>query len=183
MRAFTAVLPPPEAVEHLDDFLSIRRDAAAFRWSDEFHVTLAFFADVLDHTIDELTERLAGIASRHQPMEARIAGGGAFPHPDRAKVLWAGLEIADTESLKRLAASARAAGSAVGAPPDGTRFSPHLTVARMGRPQQVSNWVRLLDSYAGPEFTIDRISLVASYLGEGRRRRPRYETLADLPLR
>jgi 2'-5' RNA ligase len=46
----------------------------------------------------------------------------------------------------------------------------------------VSRWVRLLDTYAGPSWTVDEITLVASYLGEGPRRRPRHEVLASLPL-
>lgn len=182
MRAFTALLPPPEATAHLDDFLSVRRDAGAFRWSDEFHLTLGFHAEVPDHALDDLVDRLAGVAERHQPFRARLTGGGAFPHPDRAKVLWVGFEVDKPEELKRLAKSCRAVGAAVGAPPDGMRFTPHVTVARMGRPQQVTDWVRLLDAYQGPAFEVDHVGLVASYLGEGRRRRPRYETLAALSL-
>jgi 2'-5' RNA ligase len=46
----------------------------------------------------------------------------------------------------------------------------------------VSNWVRLLDAYTGPAWTADRIELVASHLGEGPGRRPRYETVAAIPL-
>ena len=55
-------------------------------------------------------------------------------------------------------------------------------MARLQRPTEVSNWVRLLDTYEGPTWPVDRITLVASYLGEGPRNRPRYETVAELPL-
>ena len=57
---------------------------------------------------------------------------------------------------------------------DGKRFRPHLTVARCGRPTEVTAWVRLLDGYRGPAWQADRLTLVASHLGEGPRRRPRY---------
>ena len=181
MRVFTAIVPDEPAAEHLDAFLDVRRQAGAFRWSDEFHLTLSFHADLPEHAVDVFIDRLAQVAARHRPQQARIVGGGAFAHPDRAKVLWAGLRPDDPAALARLAASCRGAGSTVGAAADGTRFSPHLTVARTGRPQQVSDWVRLLDAYEGPAFTVDRVSLVASYLGEGQGRRPRYEVLAKLP--
>jgi 2'-5' RNA ligase len=46
----------------------------------------------------------------------------------------------------------------------------------------VSDWVRLLDTYAGPPWRVDRVALIASYLGEGPRGRPRYETLEELEL-
>jgi 2'-5' RNA ligase len=114
----------------------------------------------------------------------RVAGGGAFPDPARARVLWAGLDldVAGAAELERLAAGARAAAARTGVVVDGQRFRPPLTLARLARPTEVSRWVRVLDSYAGPAWTADRVVLVASHLGEGPRRRPRHEVLAELPL-
>lgn len=179
-RMFVAVVPSEAAAEDLDEFLSVRRDAADFRWSpaEQWHLTLAFMADVPDRSRDDLVDRLATTAGRHRAFTARVAGGGAFPHPDRAKVLWAGVE-GDLEALSR---GARSAANASGAVVDGQRFRPHLTLARLGRPANVSRWVRLLDAYAGPAWTVDELALVASYLGEGPRRRPRHEVVATLPL-
>jgi 2'-5' RNA ligase len=183
-RMFVAVVPPEAATEDLDEFLSVRRDAArsveGFRWSsaEQWHLTLAFMADVPDRSLDDLVDRLAATAARHRAFPARVVGGGAFPHPDRAKVLWAGLE-GDFDALSR---GARSAASTAGAVVDGQRFRPHLTLARLGRPANVSRWVRLLDTYAGPAWTVDEVALVASYLGEGPRRRPRHEVVATLPL-
>lgn len=179
-RMFVAVVPPPEAVEDLDDFLSVRREAAAFRWTrpEQWHLTLAFMDDVPDRALDELADRLAATAARHRPFTTRVAGGGAFPHPDRAKVLWAGLE-GDFDALSR---GTRAAANASGARVDGQRFRAHLTLARLGAPANVSRWVRLLDGYAGPAWEVDELALVASYLGEGPRRGARHEVVATLPL-
>lgn len=186
MRLFAALVPPEDAVEHLDEFLAPRREAGAFRWAaaEQLHLTLAFYADVADRSLDELVERLGTAARRRTPVEVRVAGGGAFPDVARARVLWAGLETGETGALEieRLATGCRAAAARSGVAVDGQRFRPHLTVARLGRPAEVTRWVRLLDAYAGPTWTADRVTLVASYLGEGPRRRPRYEPLAELPL-
>jgi 2'-5' RNA ligase len=57
-----------------------------------------------------------------------------------------------------------------------------VTVARVGHPQDVTAWVRLLDGYRGPAWIVDRLSLVASHLGEGPRGRPRYEPVEDFAL-
>jgi 2'-5' RNA ligase len=185
-RMFAALVPPAAALEHLDAFLEPRREAAPFRWTaiDQVHVTLAFYAEVEDRRLDELLERLERAAGRRTPVGTAVAGGGAFPDVRRARVLWAGLDLdpAGRAEVDRLAAGCRAAASRAGVPVDGQRFRPHLTLARAGHPTEVTSWVRLLDGYAGPGWAVDRVRLVASYLGEGPRRRPRYETVAELPL-
>jgi 2'-5' RNA ligase len=184
---FAALVPPARAVEDLDAFLEPRREAGPdLRWSspEQLHLTLAFYAAVEDHRVDELLERLATAAARRTAFEACVAGGGAFPDPGRARVLWAGLRLAEPAAaeLDRLAAGARAAAARAGVVVGGQRFRPHLTLARLARPQEVSRWVRLLDGYAGPPWTADRVVLVASHLGEGPRRRPRHEVVGELTL-
>ncbi|WP_110181362.1 RNA 2',3'-cyclic phosphodiesterase [Nocardioides solisilvae] len=189
MRLFVAAVPPPEVVEDLDAFLDVRRGAAraeGLRWSlpEHLHVTLAFLADAAERHLDELLERLERAAGRRSQVPTRVAGGGAFPHVAGARVLWAGLELDDpgATELRRMAEGARAAASRTGIAVDGQRFRPHVTLARLRRPTEVSPWVRLLDSYAGPPWTVDTLTLVRSHLGEGPRRRPRYEVLAELPV-
>jgi RNA 2',3'-cyclic 3'-phosphodiesterase len=181
MRMFVALTPPDQALEHLDEFLAVRREAAPFRWSlpEQVHVTLAFLAEVPERNLDDLVERLTRAARRRTAFPTRIAGGGAFPNAARARVLWAGLDVDEVGRTEagRMATGARAAASKAGIEVDGRRFRPHLTVARLGRPAEVSRWVRLLDAYAGPDWVADRIDLVASYLGQGPRGRPRYEVV------
>lgn len=185
-RMFVAVLPPPEVVAHLEDFLAPRRDAAAFRWSapDQWHLTLAFSGQVPERSLDDLDERLERAAGRRRPFTLRVAGGGAFPHADRARVLFARLATDDAGAteLDRLAAGCRAAFSRSGAGVDGQRFRPHLTLGRLGHPDNVTPWVRLLETYDGPTWEVDEVALVASHLGEGPRRRPRHEVVATHPL-
>jgi 2'-5' RNA ligase len=187
MRMFVAVVPPAEVVEHLDAFLDVRRDAAEYRWAstEQLHVTLAFLAEVPDRKVDDLVERLGRAASRRHTFEAAVTGGGAFPDVSRARVLWAGLDLDDDgrTEIARLATGARAAANRAGVPVDGQRFRPHLTVARLGHPDEVTSWVRLLDAYRGPTWTVDRMTLVASYLGEGPRGKPRYESVEEFALK
>ena len=186
MRLFAAVLPPADAVGHLEEFLQPRRAAGAFRWArtEQLHVTLAFLADVEERRLDDLAERLARAAARRTAFPTAVAGGGAFPHVGRARVLWAGLDLDETGAteLDRLATGCRAAAARAGIAVDGQRFRPHVTLARLGHPAEVSDWVKLLDAYRGPRWMVDRVELVASYLGEGPRGRPRYETIGEFDL-
>jgi 2'-5' RNA ligase len=186
MRMFAALVPPPDALEHLDEFLDVRRGAGDLRWvqPDQVHVTLAFLADVPERKLDDLVERLERAAARRTAFDSAIRGGGAFPNVGRAKVLWAGLDLdepARTE-LDRLATGCRAAASRAGIEVDGARFRPHLTVGRTRLPHDLTSWVRLLDAYEGPRWRADELTLVESHLGEGPRGRPRHVAIDTFPL-
>lgn len=183
MRMFVAVLPPVEVLEELDEFLESRRDAAPFRWTpvEQWHLTLAFAGNVPDRAYDDMVDRLAAAAARRRPVEARIAGGGAFPSVDRAKVVFAGVRT-DTAELDRLATGARNALGTAGVELDGRRFRPHLTLARLHRPLEATNWVRVLDTFVGRPWQVEELALVASHLGEGPRRSPRHEVVETFTL-
>jgi 2'-5' RNA ligase len=185
MRMFVGLFPPEAALEDLAEFVGPRQEAEpGFRWTtpEQWHVTLAFLADVADRHLDDLLARLERAAARRTPFAVTLAGGGAFPGPADAKVLFAGVET-DGVELDRLATGTRAAATKAGCPVGGGRFHPHVTLARTRRPVQATRWLRVLDAYRGPTWTADGITLVASHLGEGPRRRPRYEPLASFPLR
>jgi 2'-5' RNA ligase len=187
MRMFVAVLPPAGVLEHLEEFLTPRQEAEpAFRWTvpDQWHVTLAFMPSVADRHLDDLQERLARAAARRTPFALGLVGGGAFPGLARAKVLYAGVrtDASGTVELGRLATGARAAATKAGTETGGGRFHPHVTLARTGRPVEATRWLRVLDAYRGPTWTATEMALVASHLGEGPRRRPRYELLDTFAL-
>ena len=184
MRMFVALVPPEHALDDLASFLAPRQEAGRqLRWTvpDQWHVTLAFLADVADRHLDDLVDRLGRAAGRRTPFDVTLAGGGAFPDPARAKVLFAGVQT-DGDELERLATGARTAAATAGTEVDGGRFRAHVTLARSGRPVQATRWLRVLDAYRGPTWVAGEVSLIASHLGEGPRRRPRYEVVATVPL-
>ncbi|MFN8106236.1 MAG: RNA 2',3'-cyclic phosphodiesterase [Nocardioidaceae bacterium] len=180
MRAFIAIMPPQEAIDDLDDFLDVRRAAAPLRWTDpeHFHVTLASAPDLAERCLDELCERLDRFFTRKPAFATRIEGGGAFPDATKARVLWAGLGLDETERqrLGRLSHDTRQVATKAGVATHGGRFKAHITVART-RPTEASSWVRLLQGYVGPPWTATEVALVQSRLGEGRGGRPRYDRL------
>jgi len=206
---FVAVQPPEDVLADLDRFTAPRREydensleGRALRWalSEQWHVTLAFLPAVADRRRDELSERLAHAAKRRPRFKLRVAGAGAFPDPSRAKVLWAGLSgypntdpAADPnteadagpdalETLHRLATGARSAAAKSGVEVAGGRFRPHLTLARLGQPADLTRWLRVFDGYRGPGWTVDEIALVESHLGQGPGGHPRYDVAETFPL-
>jgi len=177
MRMFIA-LPLPEAVmEDLSEFLEPRQEAGPdLRWAlpEQWHLTLAFIPEVAERHMDELFERLQRAVTRRKPLDLRLAGAGAFPQPASAKVLWAGVEH-DGQELMRLAGGVRAAGVKSGNAVGGGRFHPHLTLARLSVPADVTRWLRVLDPYSGPPWQAQEVALIASYLGQGRNGTARHE--------
>ena len=181
-------LPLPEAVkEDLAEFLEPRQQAEVrslgLRWTmpEQWHVSLAFLPDVADRHTDELLERVQRAASRRNPLVLRLVGSGAFPHAGHAKVLWTGVEH-DGEELMRLAGGVRAAAAKSGTVVGGGRFHPHLTLARMGRPADVTRLLGALEQYEGPPWQAREIALIASYLGQGPNARPRHEVRTTFEL-
>ena len=110
-----------------------------------------------------------------------MTGGGAFPDVTKAKVVYAAVET-DSVELGRLATGSRAAVGRAGSEVAGGRFRPHVTLARSAHPVEATRWIRVLDTYRGPTWQADEIALVASYLGEGVRRRPRYDVVETFSL-
>lgn len=185
-----AVLPPVDVVEELDEFLEPRRVAVAgslpLRWTlpEQWHLTLAFLAEVPDRALDDLEVRLERAARRRTPFTLSLAGAGAFPHVAGAKVLYAAVtgEPEAAEELRRLAVGCRAAATKAGIAVDGARFTPHVTLARSRRPVSALRLAAALDTYASRSFPVEEIALVQSHLGEGPRGRPRYAVRASFSL-
>lgn len=193
---FVAVVPPPEVVEDLSDFLEPRRDVG-MPWihPEQWHVTLAFMSAVLDRSVDALLEHLEAAALKRRPFTLRLAGAGAFPDAVRAKVLWLGLRPGEAgptgaaapapdgpAELERLAVNVRSAATTAGAPVDGKSFRPHLSLAHLKRPVEATRWLRILDTYSGPSWQVEQVELVASHLAEGPGRRPRHEVVRSFDL-
>jgi 2'-5' RNA ligase len=169
MRMFVAVLPPLEVLEDLAEYVEPRAERdSPLRWStqQQWHLTLAFLPSVADRDFDELVERLAEVAGRREPFELRLQGAGSFPNPAQGKVLWTGV-TGDTERLERLSASSRSAAVRAGVEVDGSKFHPHLTLARSNRPIELTRWLRVFDLYAGQSWQVEEIALVQSHLGAG----------------
>jgi RNA 2',3'-cyclic 3'-phosphodiesterase len=182
---FVAVTPPAEVVEHIGAFLEPRHDAdPALRWTEpyQWHLTLAFLPEVGARSLDHLIERLTRAAARRARFTVTLTDAGAFPSPDRARVLWIGAASDPPESLSHLATGVRAAANKAGAVVEGGRFRAHLTLARVRKPQDATRWLRILGSYDGGPWQADSVHLVESHLGQGHGGHPRYETVAVLPL-
>ncbi|GAA1112260.1 RNA 2',3'-cyclic phosphodiesterase [Kribbella jejuensis] len=182
MRLFVAVVPPNDVVEDLTEFVEPRREHPDedIRWAtdDHWHITLAFLGDVPDWKIEELEERLERAARRQKPFELQLSGAGAFPGVPDARVLYARVRD-DSESLKHLSMTTRAAANRAGVEVEGRKFTPHLTLARLRRQMDVTKWVRIFENYQSPVWTAGSLQLIESRLGEGPGHSAAYVTIGE----
>ena len=182
MRLFAAVLPPADVVDELGVVVGeLKRlpGADRLRWTTPpgWHFTLAFYGEVEEDVVPELSRRLERAAGRSEPFRLAVRGGGRF---GRGRALWAGAE-GDVSALRMLADRAEAAARKAGVPMgEHRRYTPHLTVARSREDLDVRPHVAVLDTFAGRSWTVSDLALVRSHLptsgvaGE----QPRYEAVA-----
>jgi RNA 2',3'-cyclic 3'-phosphodiesterase len=189
VRLFVAIEPPEQVLGELAVAVDpLRAAKPELRWTgqEDWHLTLAFLGEVSETVLPELATRLQRAAWRHQAQQLAVRGGGAFPRPARANVLWAGIDAGP--GLAPLAASVAAAARRAGAPPpdEDRRFRPHLTLARARHhPADVRTLTEVLASYAGRAWTAEEIRLIRSNLAarSPESRSSRYEELGSWPLR
>ncbi|MQY04290.1 RNA 2',3'-cyclic phosphodiesterase [Actinomadura macrotermitis] len=186
MRLFVAIVPPPDVLDGLDEFVApYQADWPDLRWvrRDLLHVTLAFLGEVDGATLERLLPRLERAVARHPRLTLSLAGVGAFPGVGtHARVLWTGL-YGDRRELARLAASTAAAGRRAGTPPDKHRgFRPHLTIARSRRPLDVRPLMEPMASYAGGPWTTTTVHLMCSHLPGKDHPQLEYESLKSWTL-
>jgi 2'-5' RNA ligase len=181
MRLFAAVLLPEDVSSELASAVAgLRKLPEAdrgLRWTGRpgWHFTLAFYGEVADEVVPDLSARLERAASRTDPFPLSLRGGGRFG----GRALWVGA-TGDVPTMRLLAERAEAAGRKAGvAMGEHRRYRPHLTVARGRDAADLSPYVSALDDFAGRPWTVGELCLVRSRLprsgvpGE----QPRYETL------
>lgn len=186
MRLFAAVLPPEDVTASLaDEVAALRRlpGADGLRWTGRpgWHLTLAFYGEVDDGLVPDLSARLERAARRTAPFELALRGGGQF---GRGRALWAGAE-GGLATLRLLADRAESAGRRAGVEMGGhRRHHPHLTLARSRQAIDVRPYVEALAGFTGPAWTVTDLALVRSNLPESGvpGEQPRYEAVARSPL-
>ncbi|KKB84083.1 2'-5' RNA ligase [Devosia limi DSM 17137] len=110
--------------------LSLKRGGlTGARWIDaeNYHITLRFIGDVDHVTANEVADSLDRL-SNSLSFQLRLTHLGAFGG-DKPRALYAGLEL--NETLTRLQAAQERVLQRAGLPPEGRKFVPHVSLARL----------------------------------------------------
>jgi 2'-5' RNA ligase len=178
VRLFIGMPVPPHAALHDVTAKLTQRIPTARRVPDgSWHVTLRFLGDIDDPepVITALREGLVAVYA----CPGRIVGVGAFPKKAHAAILWAGVNAPGIDTVARHVVESTAH---IGEKPDERAFVPHLTLARLRAPRDVTADVADLAAVDLGPAPLDQVVLFQSRPGPAG---PRYTAVQrfalDLP--
>jgi RNA 2',3'-cyclic 3'-phosphodiesterase len=157
-RLFTGLEIPPEVSQSL---ATLRGGLPGARWIDpeNYHVTLRFIGDVDDLVAHEVASMLGRV--RRQPFELRVEDlksfGGRKP---RAVVA----TIGPSQAVMELQAEHERLMQRVGLEPEGRKYIPHVTLARLreSSSRQVADYLAVRAPFRSPPFQVGRFVLFSS---------------------
>lgn len=188
LRLFIAVRFLGEAADGLTTLLHRLEGRLApeanIKWvsAGNVHLTLQFLGDVDQGLLPKLGGSLTGAYSDLAPFEVDLAGVGAFPKPNRARVIWAGVRHG-ADGLKALHAATHSVTEGFGYEPEDRPFKAHVTLGRVrsrgGRKPDLAKPLSALAEVEIGKCQITEVHLVKSVLGPTG---PTYTTLDSFPI-
>jgi 2'-5' RNA ligase len=143
--------------------LSLKRGGlTGARWVDpeNYHITLRFIGDVDHQTANEVADSLDRLINSMR-FSVRLTQLGTFGGA-KPRALYAGVE--PSEQLSRLQAAQERVLQRAGLPPDGRKFVPHVTLARLrgSGPEEVARFIAEAGRFEPLSFPVGRFVLYSS---------------------
>jgi 2'-5' RNA ligase len=155
LRLFVAIALPPELKLGVSTLCGGLPGA---RWVDagNYHITLRFIGEVAEGLASDIDAALTRIKATR--FDVALAGIGSFS----GRELWVGVERND--ALTHLRDKVESAVVRAGLEPEGRRYTPHVTLARLkGADGKLQSFLRDHALYRAPPFAVAQFNLVASY--------------------
>jgi 2'-5' RNA ligase len=132
------------------------------RWIDpeNYHITLRFIGDVDNHTANEISAELDRL-SHSDAFSIRLSHLGTFGG-DKPRALYAGVE--NNSALQRLQAAQERVLQRLGLEPEGRKFVPHVSLARLRgtAAEDVARFMAFAGRFEPLEFPVERFVLFSS---------------------
>lgn len=157
-RLFTGLEIPAA----LGDELSLLRGGLpGARWiePESYHITLRFIGDVDDETADEIAEILGQV--RRKNFELRLDGVQSFGGKKPRAVVAA---VAPSPPVMELQAEHERLMQRAGLDPEGRKYTPHVTLARLRDTSsfEVAEYLSARAAFRSPPFTVSRFVLFSA---------------------
>jgi len=161
-------------------FTAIQKTGGSFKpvKLHQLHITLKFFGEVGEEKLEEISGLVKERTTGHGPFSFGLAGCGAFPNENYLKVLWVGME--DAETLVSLGTGLQKSFEGLGFKRD--RFSPHLTLFRVKSPKNKTDIQKVLGDHRETHFgrvEVSKLLLMESQLTP---KGPIYSVVERFPL-
>src|SRR5512136_3019959 len=162
-RLFTGLEIPAEIGQSLS---FLRGGLPGARWIDpeNYHVTLRFIGDIDDHIANEVAHSLVSV--RRRPFDVSLKALSSFGGNKPRAVVAA---IAPSRPLMELQAELERLMQRVGLDPEGRKYTPHVTLARLrdSSPMQVAEYLATRALLRAPPFKVSRFVLFSSRASVG----------------
>ena len=162
-RLFTGLEIPEDIGQSLS---SLRGGLPGARWIDpeNYHVTLRFIGDIDGSIANDIAYTLFNV--KRKPFEVALQGLTSFGgNKPRAVVA----SIAPCRPLMELQAELERLMQRVGLDPEGRKFTPHVTLARLRNAsnRDVADYLSVRGYFPTKAFTVDRFVLFSSRASVG----------------
>ena len=163
MRLFVALEVSPPVRQRLG-FLAGGLPGARWVSVENFHVTLRFIGECPAHRCEEVDHALAAV--RAPGFDLTLSGVGVFERNGRPASIWAGVDR--TRALDHLQSKVETALQRIGLDADRRRFTPHVTLARLGDVPRtkLGEWVQQHNLLRTAPVRVEHFTLFSSLLGK-----------------
>ena len=162
-RLFTGLQVPQDIAFELNLMQGGVRGA---RWIDpaDYHITLRFIGDIDERLASDIQLSLESVSA--EPFTISLKGVGSFGGND-PHTLYIG--VAESPELRRLQATHERLCKMAGLPPDGRKFTPHVTLARLRSPDpaDVHGFIARQNLFASRAFEVQSFILFSSRPSRG----------------
>ena len=140
---------------------------AGARWlpPEQFHLTLRFSGDVDSGGFADIADGLSSVAC--PPFSLGLGGVGLFPPRGQPRVLWAGVELGSGDGLSLLHGRIDGRLRSLGIAPEGRKFAPHVTLARLKETPagQLGDYLMTHGDFITETIPVAEFHLYSSVLG------------------
>jgi len=162
-RLFTALEIPPEVAQSL---AMLRGGLPGARWvePDNYHLTLRFIGDVDGALARDVASILEGVTRPR--FELRLDGLSSFGGRKPRAVVAA---VSQSSALYDLQSEHERLMQRIGLPPEGRKYTPHVTLARLRdtSSRQVADYLAVRSPYRSIPFRASRFVLFSSRASVG----------------
>ena len=183
-RTFIAVkIPATVKLIELLKLLRVDMREDRIRWVNPeiLHITLSFIGDTTEEQVNYISEQLEKIGSGYSSIELHFKELGVFPNLRKPRVFWIGMER--NELLENLQGEIEAMLRNYGIKRDDKKFSPHLTIARIKRIDDIDKLKYRLKEYRGKTIQKTKIGEVIYYESKLTANGPIYNSIKKFPLK
>jgi len=161
LRLFVAI-ELPESIRQRLALLCGGVPGARWLSPETMHLTLRFIGEVQEAALGDIDDALCDI--RAPGFEVALDGIGNFGNSGKPRAIWAG--VARNPALQHLHGKIESALVRAGLPPEGRKFTPHVTLARVksGRAGRVGEYVAAHNPFQAGPFKVAGFTLFSSFL-------------------